>query len=223
MNKFCPNGYSSIGKKQVVAVTGLVLIGFVIVHLAGNLFLYLGPEAFNGYAKKLAGLRPGLYLLEAGLLVLFLTHLWLTALLVVENLRARPLRCRLVRSSGENSVGARLMPLTGTVIVIFILWHLRDFTFTDQHGPRSVLSDGQSHGLYGIVYNSFKDPVHSLLYVIAMTALGFHLSHGIQSFVQTLGFNHPRYTPAIQKISNALGFLIALTYSSIPVYVLMHR
>lgn len=223
MNKFCRNGSPSIGKKQVVAVTGLILVSFVIVHLAGNLLLYLGPEAFNGYAKKLAGLRPGLYLLEAGLIVLFLTHLWLTALLVVENLHARPLRYRLVRSSGKNSVGARLMPLTGTVIVIFVLWHLRDFTFTDHHGPRSVLSDGQSHGLYGVVYNSFQDPAHSLLYVIAMTALGLHLSHAIQSFVQTMGFNHARYTPAIQKISNGLGFLIALAYSSIPVYVLMHR
>lgn len=223
MNKFCRNGSPSIGKKQVVAVTGLILVSFVIVHLAGNLFLYLGPETFNGYAKKLAGLRPGLYLLEAGLLVLFLTHLWLTALLVVENLQARPLRYRLVRSSGKNSVGARLMPLTGTVIVIFILWHLRDFTFTDHHGPRSVLSDGQSRGLYGVVYNSFKDPAHSLLYIIAMTALGLHLSHAIQSFVQTMGFNHARYTPAIRKISNGLGFLIALAYSSIPVYVLMHR
>ena len=210
---------SSIQKKQITAVTGLFLILFVLGHLAGNLFIYLGHEAFNGYAQKLAGLRPGLYLVETVLLLIFLIHLYLTALLVWENRQARPVAYRQWQMIGEHSIASRLMPWTGTVIIAFVVWHLRDFTFADGDGPRSILSDGQSYGLYGVVYNAFADPWHSALYILAMAALGFHLSHGIQSFAQTLGFYHPRYTPLIRKMSNGLGLLIALAYSSIPAAV----
>jgi len=213
---------SSIGKKQVVAATGLILIGFITGHLAGNLFIFMGPEAFNGYAKKLAGLRPGLYLVEAALLSMFIVHLWLTASLVLENLQSRPVKYRVFKAVGDRSWATRLMPFTGTLIVAFVVWHLLDFTFSDHHGARSILSDGKSYGLYGVVYNSFTDPAHSLLYVAAMIALGLHLSHGIQSFVQTFGFNHPRYTPVIKKISNGVGLFVALGYSSIPIYVQWH-
>ncbi len=210
---------SSVGKKQVVAVTGLLLTVFIVGHLAGNLFIYLGPEAFNGYAQKLAALRPGLYLVETVLLLIFLIHLYWTALLVWENRQARPVAYRQWQMIGEHSIASRLMPWTGTVIIVFVVWHLRDFTFADPHGPRSILSDGQSYGLYGVVYNAFADPWHSALYILAMAALGFHLSHGIQSFAQTLGFYHPRYTPLIRQMSNGLGLLIALAYSSIPAAV----
>jgi succinate dehydrogenase / fumarate reductase cytochrome b subunit len=208
---------SSIEKKQIVAATGLVLIGFAAGHLAGNLFIYLGPEAFNGYAKKLSGLRPGLYLVEAFLSLLFIIHLWFTSLLAAENSKARPVRYHMAKDAGDRSLAARLMPLTGTIIILFIIWHLKDFTFSDQHGARSILADGKSYGLYGVVYNSFLDPIHCVLYILAMAALGFHLTHGIQSFVQTFGFDHPRYTPVVRKISRGLGLLISLAYSSIPI------
>lgn len=212
---------SSIGKKQVVASTGLLLILFVIGHLAGNLLIYLGPEAFNGYAEKLRHLRPGLYVVEVGLLAVFVVHMWFTALVVMENYAARPVRYSVNAAVGERSWGARLMPYTGTVILAFVIWHLLDFTFIDHDGPRSVLSDGKSYHLYGVVYNAFSDPLHSAFYVIAMAAVGFHLSHGIQSFAQTFGFSHPTLTPIIKRMSAALGVIIAVAYSSIPVYVLL--
>ncbi len=213
--------HSSIGKKQIVAATGLLLIVFVIAHLAGNLFLYAGPQAFNDYAQKITGLRPALYIFEIGLLFVFVIHLWITALLVMENWRSRGQRYSIYRPSEERSLAARLMPYTGTIIFLFVIWHLVDFTFADRTGPRTVMPDGQSLGLYAIVYNSFSNPWHSLGYIVAMVALGFHLTHGLQSFFQTFGFHHPQYTPLIQKISNALGVLMAFGYSTIPVYVLM--
>ena len=212
---------TSIGKKQVVATTGLVLVLFVIGHLAGNLIMFLGPDAFNTYAGKLAGLRPWLYIVECGLLGVFIIHLWITALLVIENYSARPVGYAVRKSVGKRSLATRLMPYTGTVIFAFVIWHLIDFTFADKEGPLSVLADGRSYGLYGVVYNAFSDPIHSALYIIAMMAVGFHLSHGIQSFIQTFGFNHPDYTPMIQKASNSLAVLITLAFSSIPVYVLV--
>jgi len=212
---------SSIGKKQIVAVTGLFLVLFLIGHLAGNLFIYAGPEAFNHYAKKLADLRPGLYLVEAGLALIFFIHMWMTAVIVIENRLARPVGYAMIQPVGKRSLATRLMPVTGPIILAFVVWHLLDFTFSDHHGPLSVLADGSSYGLYGVVYNAFSDPVHSALYVVAMIAIGLHLSHGIQSFVQTLGFDHPRYMPAVQKFSNGVAIFIAVVFSSIPVCILL--
>ena len=208
-------------KKKRVVWRGWLLILFVIGHLAGNLLIYLGPEAFNAYAQKLKHLRPGLYIVEFGLLAVFVIHMWLTAVLVIENYSARHVGYAVNKAVVERSWAARLMPYTGTVILAFVVWHLIDFTFIDNEGPRSILADGKSYELYGVVYNSFSDPVHGLLYVVAMMALGFHLSHGIQSFIQTFGFNHPRYTAAVRKLSNGLGFFIAAAFSSIPVFILL--
>src|SRR3989338_2519619 len=120
---------TSIGKKQIVAVTGLLLILYVIVHLAGNLLIFVGPEAFNNYAKKLANLRPGLYVIEIGLLFIFLIHIYITAILVMENYQARGQRYSVYHSRGDRSLATRLMPYTGTLLFAFIIYHLLDFTF----------------------------------------------------------------------------------------------
>ena len=221
MNEFAKHLSSSIGKKQIVAATGLLLILFVIGHLAGNLFIYGGPEAFNGYAEKLRHLRPFLYFIEYGLLFVFLIHIYFTVWVVLENIQARGQNYAVAKAVGERSLATRLMPYTGTFLLAFIIWHLLDFTFIDQNGPRSFMPDGTQLGLYAIVYNSLCNPYHSLGYVLAMGCLGLHLAHGIQSFFQTYGFNHPRYTPIVQKLSNVLGYLIAFGYSTIPIYVLL--
>ncbi len=212
---------SSIGKKQIVAVTGLMLILFIVGHLAGNLIFYLGPEAFNKYAKKLSDLRPGFYVVEFGLLVVFVVHMTLTASIVLENIKSRTVNYNVKKSSNQRSLSTRLMPFTGTILIAFVVWHLLDFTFTDKHGDASVLQDGMSYGLYGVVYNAFTDPIHSGLYIIAMFSLGFHLNHGIQSFAQTFGFSSPTYTPLIKNISQWTAIVITLSFSSIPVYVLI--
>lgn len=211
---------SSIGKKQTVAVTGLLLIGFLIGHLAGNLFIYSGPDAFNGYAKKLAGLRPGLLLVELGLAGIFLIHVVTTISLVKQNRRARGNDAYAVNApKGGRSAVTRLMPLTGMIILAFVISHLLDFTFSDHHGARGILSDGQNYGLYGVVYNAFGDLWHSLFYISAMFALGAHLAHGVESLVQTFGWNHPRYTPLVIRSGRAFALVIALAYSAIPVYI----
>ncbi len=217
---------SSIGRKQLVALTGLALIVYVIVHLAGNLFIYAGPTLYNTYAKKLADLRPGLYLIEIGLLFVFLVHMYVTALLVLENIRARGHQpYAAFHSVGERSLATRLMPYTGTFILLFVIWHLLDFTFIDHHGPRSVLPDGQSYGLYGVVYNAFRDPIHSSLYILAMICVGAHLYHGIESFMQTFGFNSLHYASKVRFFSQFISVAITLGYCSIPLYVLIdsHR
>ncbi len=213
---------SSIGKKQVVAVTGLLLIFYLIAHLAGNLLIFLGPKAFNFYAQTMAGLRPGLYAVEAVLLLIFLIHIWFTVLVVLENIRSAGVtRYSVANSKGSRSWATRLRVYSGLFIFAFVIWHILDFTLIDHHGARSIIGQ-KSYGLYGVVYNSFLDPIYSILYILAMGSVGFHLAHGVQSCLQTFGFNHPQYSPVIRNAGNWFGFLIAVGFSSIPIYVMLN-
>ena len=221
MNSPKPCCKTSVGKKQIVATTGLLLILFIIGHLAGNFFIYGGPKAFNSYAEKLASFRPALYFIEFGLLIIFLIHMFVTAQLVLENIKARGGRYSMQKDKGARTWASKIMPYTGTIIVAFLVYHLIDFTFSDHNGPRSILNDGRSYGLYGVVYNSFKDPFHSTLYILAIFSLGFHLSHGVQSFMQTFGFNNAKNFSIVKKISEWFAVLITISYCSIPFYIML--
>lgn len=213
---------SSIGRKQIVAVTGLLLIFYLVIHLAGNLLLLAGPEVYNNYGKKLVSLRPALYGAEFLLLVIFVVHMWVTYLLVMENIRSRgTVGYRVKGTKGERSFATQIMPYTGAIILAFVIYHLWDFTFVSPQSGRSIFADGVDYGLYGLVYNAFSDPVHSTIYIIAMMCIGFHLSHGISSFCQTFGIDHPKFTPAIRLFSYFFGALIGWSYSMIPLYVLV--
>ncbi len=209
---------SSIGKKQVVAVTGLLLIGFILGHLAGNLFIFKGPDALNGYAHKLASMRPAMLLVELGLAGVFILHVCLTLWLLLYNTDARPVAYEFYQPT-ERSLSSKLMPYTGSLLALFVLWHLADFTFADHKGALSLVGK-DSLGLYGVVFNAFKNPIHSALYILAMCAIGFHLTHGFQSFLQTLGIDHPKYTPVINIVSVLMGIGVAAVFSSMPLYVL---
>ena len=212
---------TSIHKKQIVAATGLLLILFVIVHLLGNLVIYMGPEAFNAYAKKLASLKQIRILAELGLGAIFLTHIYFTALLVHENVKARggAQRYAVDQAVGQRSLFTRLMPISGLYIFGFVIWHILDFTLIDHHGVRSMIN-GISYGVYGVVVNAFKDPVHSSLYIIAVIFLGMHLAHGCQSVVQTFGLEQARSGKRFIVFSRITGFLVAFGFTSIPLYVL---
>ena len=219
MNKVQAYLKSSLGRKQIVAITGLMLIGFLIGHLAGNLFIFMGPEAFNAYAKKLQSLRPGLLIVEAGLLGIFLLHVILTISIVRENRAARPVAYAVQDPKGKKSnLAAVVMPMSGFIVFAFVVVHLLDFTFADHHSSDSIVA-GVNLGLYGLVYNSFLNPLHSLFYIVAMFCIGLHLNHGVQSFIQTMGWQHPTLTPLVKKTSAAVALLISVGFSSIPLYI----
>ena len=213
---------SSVGRKQYVAATGLCLILFVVAHLAGNLLLFAGPDLFNAYAHKLASLRPAFYVVDAGLFVIFVSHLAVTGILVTENIKARgQVRYEVQKSQGDRSLATRLMPWTGGVILAFVIWHLLDFTFSDHDGPRGMMPNGEHMELYGVVFNAFVQPWHSLLYIAAMVAVGLHLSHGMQSFVQTFGFTWLGTSQRVKITCQGIGLLVGLVYSCIPIYVMV--
>lgn len=208
MLRFIP----SIIKKQIVAFTGLNLVLFLIVHLSGNLLIYSGKEAFNAYADFLHDLGALLWVARIGLIAFFVIHIFFTILLVIENKKARQERYA-VSKDHKKSLAVKLMPLTGSILLLYVVLHLIDFTFKD----KSIYADG----LYELVVNTLSHPVHGLWYVIAMICIGFHLSHGIQSVAQTFGVANKKTLNKINKASVALGVLVGGGFASIPLYLLL--
>lgn len=209
---------SSIGKKQIVAVSGLALILFLIFHLSGNFLIYKGPEAFNAYAHFLDSLGTLKYIARVGLIVLFTVHMFFTFLVVKENIKARGKRYEVSKPVGKRSLATRIMPMTGVFILVYLGVHLLDYTLADHHTVASVI-DGEDMGLYGLVLNSFQEPWRVAFYVVAMCAIGMHLVHAIQSVCQTFGFNHPVYSKLVKRVSLFLGIVIAVGFASIPLFI----
>jgi succinate dehydrogenase / fumarate reductase cytochrome b subunit len=209
---------TSILKKQLAAVSGLMLVFFIISHLAGNLFIFGGPEAFNGYAEKLASMGPLLWVARVGLVTVFAMHIYFTFRVTLENLAARRTRYAVYRAVGERSYATRSMFITGVMILLFLFLHLWDFTLAEKEGPFSLVNE-QQLGLYGLVWNRFLNPARAVVYVAAMCAVGLHLAHAVESTFQTFGLHDERFMPLMRTLSAAFGLVIALGFSSIPVYV----
>ncbi len=202
---------SSIGKKVLMAVSGLSFIGFLAGHLAGNLTIYGGADAFNGYAEHLHALGPFLAVAEFGLLGLFAIHVLVGLVLFWQNFQARPVRYAVNRSPGGKTIGSATMPYTGVLILLFIIFHLSNFSrfFVDQSATT----------IYQIVSNAFANPVYVGLYVLAMLVVALHVSHGFWSLFQTLGLNHSKYMPAITVLGVVLSVVFALGFGFLPVYI----
>lgn len=203
---------SSIGKKQIVAVSGMLLVGFLIVHLAGNFLLFSGPDAFNHYAKSLEELGPMLYVLEAVLALLFLTHILFALWVTAENVQARPQKYQVKNWAGRRSLGSSTMPITGLIVLTFLISHLYHFRVAKE-------LEGNAHKtLYDLVVELFQQDLYVAWYVFSCAILGLHLSHGLHSVFKTLGLSNKRYLAVIEVIAIGLAVLIAAGYISIPIY-----
>ncbi len=210
---------SSIGKKQILGFTGFLLSLFLLGHLSGNFLLFKGPDVYNAYAQSLQSLGLLLYLMRLGMITLFSLHIFLMGWATLQNYRARPVKYLVKKSSPERSWATQTMFISGIVVFFYLLVHLADFTFAAHYGPAATLK-GQDLGLFGLVVNTFSSFFHSFMYIVAMLVLGFHVSHGIQSIAQTIGLSHPVYTPWIKHFSTLAGIVVAVGFSSIPLYVL---
>ncbi len=190
MSWFIETCTSSVGKKYIMALTGLLLGSFLLIHAAGNSSIFWGRAAFISYAAHLHSLGILVNIFEIGLLAVFLLHVATGTLLFLENRRARPSRYEIVRSAGGRTWGSRTMPYTGLVILAFLLLHLANFHFTDHDLP-----------IADIVTPVLANPLYTLLYGIGMAALALHTSHGFWSLFQSLGISHPRYDRAIRVLA----------------------
>ena len=204
---------SSIGKKFVIAVTGLSLLLFLVVHLAGNLTLYISEETFNGYVSTLDIVKPLIRVVEVILALVFIFHIYNGAKLWYENKKANPIKYKVNASSKNSTLSSRTMIISGSIVFIFLVTHLSTLWYAFNFGGH-----GADHSYYNIVMEWFTYPVYVVFYVIAMVLLGFHLNHGFQSAFQTFGWTHKKYTPAIEKIGTLFAIVMAVGFASIPIY-----
>lgn len=216
----------SIGKKLIVAISGLGLVFFILFHLAGNLLVLFGPNVFNGYAARLESLGPLLWVVRIGLAAFFIVHIVFTIWVTLDNRKARQNRYEVFEPKGGERWTTATMIYTGLLLFFFLFLHLYDFSFTDRHGELSVVagaSTSESLGLYGLVWNRFLNIPRSIIYILAVTAVGMHFAHGFQSLFQTLGYEPQDYGGAVQRLSLALGAVLAVGFSAIPIYVIIRH
>jgi len=208
---------STVGSKLLVAVTGISLVGFLLAHLAGNLIVYLGPEAFNEYSHKLIS-NPLVYPAEAGLVLLFLLHAWKTIQLTLRSHKARSVAYEHKRRAGHTSrksVASTTMIWSGLFLLLFVPIHVRTF----KYGPHYIAAGAGVRDLYRLVIEIFSKPGYVAFYVIGMAIIGFHLWHGVSSAFQTMGADTPRFTPVMRKIGWTTAVVIAAGFISIPLWV----
>jgi succinate dehydrogenase / fumarate reductase cytochrome b subunit len=203
---------SSVGKKSIMAVSGLLLSFFLLTHMLGNSVSFLGRDAFNTYAERLHSLGVLVYIFEIGLLTLFLIHIITGIILYLENLQARPSRYSVNTSEGGRSWGSRTMPYTGAIILVFIIVHLMNFHFTDKSVPVADL-----------VRKLLSSPSLAFFYIFSLVALALHLSHGFWSLFQSIGFNHEKYNPLLLKGALVFSILMGAVFILIPVLTLVSR
>ncbi|MBU1169075.1 MAG: succinate dehydrogenase cytochrome b subunit [Proteobacteria bacterium] len=200
---------TSVGKKLVMAVTGLFFCCFLVVHLLGNLTLYKGMETFNGYVDHLHALGPLIRVAEVLMLVFALVHVTTGLMLTYQNYMSRPVKYQMNKSGGGRTLGSATMPYTGIVLIFFVIAHLLGFHFAD-HETQTV---------YDIVSHAFSDPVVVGYYVVAMLVVAVHVSHGFWSAFQSLGVNHEKYNPAIKALALVFSLVVGAGFGLIPVYM----
>lgn len=206
---------SSIGKKVVMAASGLVLYAFVVGHMVGNLQVYLGPKAINDYGEFLRHFLhgQGLWIARASLLAAVGVHVWAAVVLTLANWSARPVGYRDWQAS-ESTYASRTMVWSGPILAAFVFYHLAHFTLGTAH-PDFVPGD-----VYHNVVVGFQNPFASAFYILAMVALGLHMYHGFWSMLHTLGLSHPRWNPVRRTASLVLAWIVVLGNVSIPLAVL---
>ncbi|WP_397571104.1 succinate dehydrogenase cytochrome b subunit [Schlesneria sp. T3-172] len=210
---------SSIGQKFVMGLTGLLLCGFLAAHLAGNLLLFVGPKAFNEYAHKLHEQWELLIVAETGLLILFLAHIYLAITTTIGNYKARRESYVLKQSKVPHRIiGANSwMFASGAVVLGFVILHLIDLRL-GMRGSISYLPESDPEAPFKNTIAALSDPVSRVVYFVGAIVLGVHLSHGFASAFQSLGLNHPKYTPLIKIIGKVFAVVIAVGFASLAVF-----
>ena len=220
MNWFTEVSRSAVGKKAVMAATGIVLFGFVLGHMLGNLKLYLGPEAINSYSRFLRTVgEPAvpagvlLWAVRLVLIVCVLLHIWAAWRLTLVSRAARPV-AYVAGTRIHTTYASRTMRWGGVIILLFVVYHLLHFTWGTVH-PSFVPGD-----VYHNVVTGFQVWWVAIFYIAAQIALGFHLYHGLWSMFQSLGWNHPRFNLWRNGFAHAFAWIIVLGNVSFPLAVL---
>jgi succinate dehydrogenase / fumarate reductase cytochrome b subunit len=205
---------STIGKKAIMAVTGLILFGFLIAHMLGNLQVFLGRDVMNHYAETLHANAPLLWTARVVLLISVGLHIWASLQLARLKREARPV-AYVKRANVSSSWASRSMMLSGPVIAAFVILHILHLTTGTVH-PQFIELQA-----YENLVTGFQQVPFAVIYVAVMLLVGFHLSHGVWSMFQSVGFSHPRYTPFIKRVASVVSWVLIAGFISVPVAVLL--
>lgn len=199
---------SSIGKKTVMAASGLLLIAFLTVHAFGNAAIYMGGNYFQIYADALHGFPVLVWVFGVGLVLIFAAHIVTASVLYIESLEVRTSRYHVQTRVVENTFASRTMPYTGLVILVFLIVHVFGFVVAPAHDvPISVT-----------VRELLSNVVYGLFYIVSFVCLAIHLSHGFWSMLQTFGVSHPRFDTFLVRSGIAVAVFFLLFFSGIPIY-----
>ena len=205
---------SSVGKKILMAVTGIILFGFVFIHMVGNMQVYIGAEELNRYSHFLHSVPEILWLVRLAVIFSFAVHIVAAIQVWLQSRKARPIQYR-VRRHIATDVASRTMIWTGPLILLFVIYHLLHLTYGTLYP--GLFHEGE---VFQNIVVSFQQWPIALVYIIANLALGFHLYHGLWSLTQTLGWTHPRYDRCRRVGAALLGIAVAAANISIPVSVM---
>lgn len=210
---------STLGQKLLMALTGLFLILFLVVHLAGNLQLLIpdGGEAFNKYAATMAD-NPFIKVVSIGNFAFILIHVVYSIILSRHNKKSRPVQYATLKGSTNSAWASRNMGILGTILLIFLLVHLKGFYYEVKFGTLIPAEYGgvEYKNVFALVSASYSNIIYVGFYVLCMGFLAFHLSHGFASAFQTLGLNHVKYSPLIKKVGLIFSILVPALFALIP-------
>lgn len=207
---------SSVGSKYLIAFTGLSLVGFLVAHLAGNLLVYVSPEAFNKYGDALIK-NPLVIPAELGLIALFLLHSYKAVRMFIGAREARPEGYAKKERAGHTSRkswASTTMILSGTFLFLFVPFHLKTF----KYGSHYTTADPGVRDLWRTVAEVFSQPGYVVFYVVGMAIIGFHLWHGISSALQSLGIDRSGWSPVLRRMGWTVATILAVGFLSIPLY-----
>lgn len=217
---------STIVKKFLMALTGLFLVFFVLIHMSGNLLFIVGPQAFNEYSHALISLKPFIYIIEAVLVIAFGVHIWNGLTISTGNKKARPNAYAQLKSAGapsKKTISSTTMIVTGMILFAFLVIHLISFKFGPGFNPdpnyTAMMGEEPIRDLYKLVKEKFASPLYAFGYIFTMLLLGYHLRHGFWSAFQSLGTNHPKYSGLIYTTGIVLAVVIAFGFLVVPVSV----
>ncbi|MCE3010695.1 MAG: succinate dehydrogenase cytochrome b subunit [Proteobacteria bacterium] len=208
---------TSIGKKYLMGLTGLIWAGFVFAHMAGNMLIFVGADAYNKYGHFLTS-GYFIYVAEAVLVLSLLVHVGCAISLTIENRAARPTRYAVTPNGSKGvTLASMTMAFHGSIILVFIITHLITFKFGTYY--ETTVDGVVMRDLHRLMIEVFQNPTYVFWYVISLVLLGFHLSHGVGSIFQSLGLRNDRTAPTIQKASCLYGVVVAAGFLSQPIYV----
>ena len=225
MSKFIH--YSSLTKKFIMALAGLFLMAFLLVHLAINFFLIPVSENHQDIfrdASYFMTTNPVIKIMEYVLIAGFLIHIFYGVILQLQNWRARPVRYK-KEGWSHTSFFSKFMIHTGVVIFIFLVIHFMNFYFVKLgwvDAPKGPARVADVHDFYAMAYNLFTNKTYSVVYIILLVLLGFHLNHALQSAFQSLGLDHNKYTPFIKALGDFYSIVVTLGFCLIPLYFLIY-